>query len=191
MHIERYPILGILSLTPVKHGDARGFFSEVYRREIASAAGLPVDFVQENHVFSAQRGVLRGLHFQRPPRAQGKLVRCIRGAILDVAVDIRTGSPTFGRHVAVELSSANWTQLWVPEGFAHGYAVLAAPCEVLYKVTDYWAPSSELGLAWDDPDLGIDWRLGRDEVILSDKDRVHPRLSGLAPVFQFSEKTSS
>ncbi|MGJ4892920.1 dTDP-4-dehydrorhamnose 3,5-epimerase [Bradyrhizobium sp. HKCCYLS3077] len=191
MHIERHGLLGILSLTPVKHGDSRGFFSEVYRRDLLSEAGLPSDLVQENHVYSAQRGVLRGLHFQRPPRAQGKLVRCIRGAILDVAVDIRIGSPTFGRHVAVELSATNWRQLWIPEGFAHGYAVLEAPCEVLYKVSDYWDPGAEHGLAWDDPDLGIDWRLGNHEVILSEKDRTHPRLCNLAPVFQLAEKSCS
>ena len=186
MEVERFPIKDLLSLTPVRHGDSRGFFSEVYRREILVAEGIDVEFVQENHVYSTRCGVLRGLHFQVPPYAQGKLVRCVTGAILDVAVDIRHGSPTYGHHVALELSAANWKQIWVPAGFAHGYLVLEAPCEVIYKVTQYWTPDSERGLAWDDPVIAINWGMPHAELTLSEKDRSHPRLSDLEPAFQFT-----
>jgi dTDP-4-dehydrorhamnose 3,5-epimerase len=185
MKIERLEIAGILLLTPTRHGDPRGFFSETYRADAFAAHGVEVTFVQDNHAFSAQKGVLRGLHFQIPPRAQGKLVRCTRGAILDVGVDIRVGSPTYGRHVAVELSAANWHQLWVPPGFAHGYVTLQDDCEVVYKVTDYYAPDCDRGIAWDDPALGIDWRISAAGVVLSDKDKKHPRLADAAPAFQF------
>src|SRR5882724_2111991 len=132
MEIERFTIDDIFVVTPLKCIDHRGFFSETYRTEALRAHGVTADFVQENHVYSAERGVLRGLHFQIPPRAQGKLVRCTRGAILDVAVDIRSGSPTYGHHITVELSSANWRQLWVPPGFAHGYLTLEPHSEVIY-----------------------------------------------------------
>jgi dTDP-4-dehydrorhamnose 3,5-epimerase len=141
--------------------------------------------VQDNHVHSAQRGVLRGLHFQTEPHAQGKLVRCTRGSILDVGVDIRVGSPTYGRHAAVELSASNWCQLWVPPGFAHGYVTLEDDCEVIYKVTDYYAPECDRGIAWNDPDLAIDWRIPVTDVILSEKDKKQPRLSEAAPFFYY------
>jgi dTDP-4-dehydrorhamnose 3,5-epimerase len=185
MQIERLEIPDILLVTPAKHGDQRGFFSETYRTDVFAGSGVDARFVQDNHVHSTQRGVLRGLHFQAPPHAQGKLVRCTRGAILDVAVDIRVGSPSYGRHVAVELSAANWHQMWVPPGFAHGYVTLVDDCEVIYRVTDYYAPECDRGIAWDDPDLGIDWRMPASEVILSDKDRRQPRLADTAPAFQF------
>ena len=136
-------------------------------------------------MLSTQKGVLRGLHYQLPPHAQGKLVRCSRGAILDVGLDIRAGSPTFGRHIAVELSAENWRQLWVPPGLAHGYVTLTDDCEVIYKVTDYYAPDCDRGIAWDDPDLAIDWRIPPNEVFLSDKDRKQPRLKDVVPGFQF------
>jgi len=142
-------------------------------------------FVQDNHVRSAQKGVLRGLHFQAPPHAQGKLVRCSRGAILDVAVDIRKGSPSYGRHIAIELSATNWEQLWIPPGFAHGYVTLEDDCEVIYKVTDYYAPECDRGIAWDDPALSIDWRVPADQLLLSDKDTRHPRLADRVFGFQF------
>jgi dTDP-4-dehydrorhamnose 3,5-epimerase len=129
--------------------------------------------------------VLRGLHFQTPPHAQGKLLRCTRGAILDVAVDIRLGSPSYGRHVVAELSADNWRQLWVPPGFAHGYVTLEDDCEVFYKVTDYYAPECDRGIAWDDPALGIDWRIPASDVLLSDKDRKQPLLKDAPPAFQF------
>jgi dTDP-4-dehydrorhamnose 3,5-epimerase len=185
MKIERLEITDMLLLRPDRHGDPRGFFSETFRADALADHGVDATFVQDNHTFSAQMGVLRGLHFQVPPRAQGKLVRCTRGAILDVGVDIRVDSPTYGRHVAVELSAANWHQLWVPPGFAHGYVTLQDDCEVVYKVTDYYAPDCDRGIAWDDPALGIDWRISAGEVILSDKDRKHPRLADAAPAFQF------
>jgi dTDP-4-dehydrorhamnose 3,5-epimerase len=185
MQIEPLDIPDILLLTPSKHGDARGFFSETFRGDIFASYGVDVVFVQDNHVRSAQKGVLRGLHFQTPPHAQGKLVRCTRGAILDVGVDIRVGSPTYGRHVAAELSAANWRQLWVPPGFAHGYVTLEDDCEVIYKVTDYYAPDCDRGIAWNDPTLGIDWRISAVDVILSDKDRKQPRLQDAPPAFQF------
>jgi dTDP-4-dehydrorhamnose 3,5-epimerase len=185
MKVERLEIADVLLLSPAKHGDARGFFSETFRADTFAAHGVDATFVQDNHAFSTRKGVLRGLHFQVPPHAQGKLVRCTRGAILDVGVDIRVGSPTYGRHVAVELSAANWHQLWVPPGFAHGYVTLQDDCEVIYKVTDYYAPACDRGIAWDDPALGIDWRIPADGVILSDKDKKHPRLSDAASAFQF------
>jgi dTDP-4-dehydrorhamnose 3,5-epimerase len=185
MQIERLAIPDLLLLTPKKHGDQRGFFSETFRADIFAAHGVESLFVQDNHVHSTQKGVLRGLHFQTPPHAQGKLVRCTRGAILDVGVDIRVGSPTYGRHVAVELSAVNWRQLWVPPGFAHGYVTLEEGCEVIYKVTDYHAPDCDSGIAWDDPALGIDWRVSAAEVILSDKDRKQPVLADAAPGFRF------
>ncbi|MBN9040870.1 MAG: dTDP-4-dehydrorhamnose 3,5-epimerase [Rhizobiales bacterium 62-47] len=185
MNIERFEIKDILLFTPTKHGDERGFFSETFRADVAAEHGITMPFVQDNHVFSGQKGVLRGLHFQTPPHAQGKLVRCTRGAILDVGVDIRKGSPTFGRHVAVELSAANWRQLWVPPGFAHGYITLQDDCEVIYKVTDYYAPECDRGVAWDDPDIGVDWRLPRSAITLSAKDQKQPRLADVASVFSF------
>src|SRR6267142_4502622 len=190
MQVERFFIEGLLALTPVKHSDPRGFFSEVYRREVLTAEGVEAEFVQENHVHSTKRGVLRGLHFQVPPRAQGKLVRCARGAILDVAVDIRSGSPTFGHHVTVELSSANWRQLWVPPGFAHGYLTLEPHSEVIYKVTEYWAPACERGIAWNDPNLAIDWGILAADVTMADKDRTHPRLADLEPAFYYDQRNS-
>ncbi|RJF70787.1 dTDP-4-dehydrorhamnose 3,5-epimerase [Rhodopseudomonas palustris] len=185
MNIEKLSIPGLLLVTPNKHGDQRGFFSETFRADVFTAAAGPVQFVQDNHVLSTQRGVVRGLHFQTPPHAQGKLVRCTRGAILDVGVDIRVGSPTYGQHVAVELSADNWRQLWVPPGFAHGYVTLEDNCEVIYKVTDYYAPDCDRGIAWDDPALAIDWRIPASEVILSDKDKKQPRLQDAAAAFHF------
>jgi dTDP-4-dehydrorhamnose 3,5-epimerase len=183
MLVERLAIPDVLLVTPTRRGDERGFFSEVFRSDVLQAHGVAGPFVQDNHVVSRERGVLRGLHFQVPPRAQGKLVRCARGAVLDVAVDIRRGSPTFGRHVSAELSAANWTQIWVPTGFAHGYVTLESDCEVLYKVTDYYDPDADRGLAWDDPAVGIDWRLSAAEIRMSAKDRTHPRLADLATPF--------
>ena len=190
MQIERFTIDDIFVVTPLKRIDHRGFFSETYRSEALRAHGVTADFIQENHVYSAERGVLRGLHFQIPPRAQGKLVRCIRGAILDVAVDIRKHSPTYSRHVALELSAANWKQLWVPPGFAHGYITLEPDCEVIYKVTDYWAPESERGIAWNDPGLGIDWRYSASDIIIADKDRSHPCLADVDPVFHYATRNA-
>jgi dTDP-4-dehydrorhamnose 3,5-epimerase len=185
LQIQRLEIDGLLLITPSKHGDERGFFSEVFRVDMLAQHGLDIAFVQDNHAFSAQVGVLRGLHYQAPPSAQGKLVRCPHGAILDVAVDIRRGSPSFGRHVSVELSAMNWRQLWVPPGFAHGYVTLEPDTEVLYKVTTYYDPAAERGIAWDDPALGIDWRLSPARVILSGKDRRNPPLAQVEVPFTY------
>jgi len=188
VQFEPLEIEDIFVIAPAKHGDHRGFFSETYRNDFLRAHGVKVDFVQDNHVYSAELGVLRGLHFQAPPHAQGKLVRCVRGSILDVGVDIRAGSPTFGHHVAVELSAANWKQLWLPPGFAHGYITLEPDCEVIYKVTDYYARDCERGIAWDDPNLGIDWRMPTTNLVLSDKDRENPRLADIAPPFHYDPR---
>ena len=187
MQIEPLRIPEVLVVSPTKHGDERGFFSEVYRHDALAGFGVDLPFVQDNHVLSAARGVLRGLHFQLAPNAQGKLVRCTRGAILDVAVDIRRGSPTFGRHVAVELSANNWRQIWVPPGFAHGYVTLTPDCEVIYKVTSYYDPASERGLAWDDPALEIDWRVPAGQLTISPKDRTNPILADLGAAFSYFE----
>ena len=172
---------GLVLLEPVRHGDARGFFSEVWSRRALAAVGLDINFVQDNHAYSAEKGVLRGLHFQRPPSAQGKLVRVARGAILDVVVDIRRGSPTYGQAEAVELSAANWLQLWVPRGFAHGYLTLEPDTEVLYKTDAYYDRVADGGILWNDSTLGIDWPVAAP--ILSEKDRTAPRLADIPPPF--------
>ncbi len=191
MDIKALDIAEVLLITPKKHGDERGFFSEIFRAELLADHGVEGEFVQDNHVHSAARGVLRGLHFQNPPHAQGKLVRCVRGAILDVAVDMRVGSPTYGKHVAAEISASNWTQIWVPPGFAHGYVTLEPDCEIIYKVTAYYAPAAETGVAWDDPALAIDWRLPASELTLSDKDRRNPSLAEIVSPFEYAPAVSA
>ena len=184
MQVEDTAIPAVKIVTPKKFGDHRGFFSEVYSRKAWAEAGLDYEFVQDNHSYSAETGVVRGLHFQLAPFGQDKLVRVARGRILDVAVDLRRGSPTFGRHVAVELSADNWRQLLVPIGFAHGFCTLEPDCEVLYKVTNVYSPTHDRGLAFDDPALGIDWGIDLAGAVLSDKDRKHPRLADLGPQFE-------
>jgi dTDP-4-dehydrorhamnose 3,5-epimerase len=179
-------IAGPRVLAPVRHGDRRGFFSETWNRATFAAAGIFCDFVQDNHSLSRATGTVRGLHFQTPPFAQAKLVRVIRGAILDVAVDIRVGSPTFARHVAVELSAANWHQLFVPEGFAHGFCTLEPDTEVLYKVSAPYAPDHDRGLRWNDPALAIAWPVSQAAAVVSDKDRAQPLLADLGPVFAWT-----
>ena len=183
MLIEPTAIPDVKIVSPKKHGDHRGFFSEVYNAKAWAQAGLDYAFVQDNHSYSAEVGVIRGLHFQLEPFGQTKLVRVAKGRILDVAVDLRSGSPTFGQHVAVELSAANWRQLLVPVGFAHGFCTLEPDCEVLYKVTNLYSPAHDRGLAFDDPGLGVDWGTDLGRAILSDKDRLHPRLVDLGPQF--------
>jgi dTDP-4-dehydrorhamnose 3,5-epimerase len=184
MHVEDTAIPAVKIVTPKKHTDSRGFFSEVYKKSDWQNEGLDYTFIQDNHSYSVPIGTLRGLHFQTEPFAQDKLVRVVRGRILDVAVDIRRTSPTFGKHVAVELSSKNWRQLLIPVGFAHGFITLESDTEVLYKVTAFYSSPNDRGLAWDDPDLGIDWPLSPAGVILSDKDKNWPRLRGLTDVFE-------
>lgn len=183
LSVETTAIPDVKIVTPKKFGDHRGFFSEVYNRKAFAEAGIALDFVQDNQSLSAQVGTLRGLHFQSPPFAQDKLVRVTHGKILDVAVDIRKSSPTFGQHVAVELSAENWRQLLVPIGFAHAFVTLEPDTEVIYKVTNCYSAANDLGLAWDDPDLGIAWPVPPEGVTLSDKDRKHPRLRDLPEIF--------
>jgi dTDP-4-dehydrorhamnose 3,5-epimerase len=176
-------IEGLILIEPKRFGDHRGFFSETFHAARLAALGFATPFVQDNHSLSAEPGTVRGLHFQTPPFAQAKLVRVARGAILDVAVDLRRGSPTYRDHAAVELSAANWRQLLVPEGFAHGFVTRAPDTEVLYKVTAYYAPEHDRGVLWSDPDLGIDWGIAPEAARLSDKDRAQPRLREIDPPF--------
>jgi dTDP-4-dehydrorhamnose 3,5-epimerase len=176
---------GPVLITPKKLGDDRGFFSETYKERAFSDAVDGARFVQDNQSLSTEFGTIRGLHFQTSPMAQGKLVRVLRGAILDVAVDIRHGSPTYGQHVKVELSATNWSQLWIPVGFAHGFCTLEPNTEVLYKVTEYYSKENDRGIAFDDSALGIDWPVGRDKAILSDKDKIQPRLADSPRYFEY------
>lgn len=181
--IESTPIEGLKLVTPEKIMDFRGFLSEVYNRKAFLEAGISVDFVQDNHSCSAAVGTVRGLHFQSPPFAQDKLVRVVKGRIFDVAVDLRRSSPTFGRAFCTELSAENFTQIFVPIGFAHGFCTLAPDTEVLYKVSNYYAHGHECGLAWDDPALGIDWPVMTEAAVLSEKDHRNPRLANLKSPF--------
>ncbi len=183
MKVERLAIPEVILLTPNRYGDARGFFSETFTARGVREAGIEHDFVQDNHSMSAAKGVLRGLHCQLDPHAQGKLVRVVRGSIWDVAVDARRGSPTFGQHVAAELSAANWQQLWIPPGFLHGFCTLEPDCEVIYKTTGYYDKASERGIIWNDPDLALPWPVAADEVVLSEKDTVLPRWSEMPAWF--------
>lgn len=165
----------------VRHGDERGYFLETFRQEVLAAAGLDFGFVQDNESLSPEVGTVRGLHFQVPPRPQGKLVRVVRGAVLDVAVDVRSGSPSYGQHVAVELSAGACNQLWVPPGFAHGICTLLPDTILAYKVTSYWSAEHERFLRWNDPALGIDWPVSADRAVLNARDRSAPCLSELEP----------
>lgn len=183
MKIESLAIADVKLITPKKFGDDRGFFSETWSERAFKDAGIDLHFIQDNHAYSAAAHTVRGLHFQLPPMAQDKLVRVVRGAILDVAVDIRRSSPTFGRHVAVVLSAENWAQLLVPKGFAHGYATLEPDTEVLYKVTSGYAPALEAGILWNDPALKIAWPVAADAAQLSDKDKVLPVLADAETLF--------
>ena len=183
MQVEATAIPAVKIVTPKKHGDARGFFSEVYSKASWDAAGLDFAFVQDNHSFSATVGTLRGLHFQIAPAAQDKLVRCTRGRILDVAVDIRRSSPTFGKWVSAELSAENWRQLLVPIGFAHAFVTLTPDCEVLYKTTAPYSPAHDRGIVWDDPAIGIDWPLPSSGPVLSEKDQRLPKLADAPDLF--------
>lgn len=180
-------IPGVKVFEPRKFADARGFFSETYNAKTFGAAGVDISFVQDNQAFSADQWTLRGLHFQTPPFAQDKLVRVLRGSVLDVAVDIRRNSPTYGKHVAVVLSAAAWNQIMIPIGFAHGYLTLEPDTEVFYKVSNYYAPEYDSGLLWNDPDLAIDWRAPPDDVILSEKDGKLPLLRDLDSPFDYAQ----
>lgn len=164
-------------------GDNRGWFTESWNARAFADAGIDVTFVQDNQSYSAPKGTVRGLHFQGPPHAQSKLVRCLRGSLLDVVVDIRVGSPTFGQHVGVELSAANRRQLFVPKGFAHGFVTLEPDTEIFYKVDAFYSAETDGGILWNDPALGIDWGLSEGEATLSPKDLALPRLADINPLF--------
>ena len=178
----------VLIISPQKHGDDRGFFSETYNSSTMQKIGVDISFVQDNQSLSGAAYTLRGLHYQAPPFAQDKLVRVIRGAVLDVAVDIRRGSPTFGKHVAEIISAQEWNQILVPKGFAHGFITLEPNTEVLYKVSNYYAPKFDLGIKWNDPELGIDWGAEVANVTLSEKDQMQPPLSEIESPFEYEGK---
>jgi len=171
----------VLLITPKRHGDARGWFAETWSAHALIGTAADATFVQDNQAFSAQKGTLRGLHFQKRPHPQGKLIRALRGAIFDVAVDIRTGSATYGQWVSAELTADGGEQLWIPRGFAHAYCTITDDCEIFYKVDGPYAPQSEGGIIWNDPDLAIPWPLD-GEPLLSAKDTVLPRLKDLGPL---------
>ena len=183
MQVIETAIPDVKVLVPKQFKDHRGFFSEVYSRKALAAVGIDRDFVQDNHSLSVEKGVLRGLHYQVPPMAQDKLIRVVRGAILDVAVDVRRSSPTFGKHVAIEISDQNWRQIFVPVGFAHGFVTLEPNTEVLYKVSAPYSPEHERGVKWNDPALGINWGVREGQAVLSGRDQTHPPLASARDLF--------
>jgi dTDP-4-dehydrorhamnose 3,5-epimerase len=184
MQFEYYDIGGVAKITPTRHQDERGYFSEVFRDDLFRKRVADVTLVQYNQSLSRPKGTVRGLHFQLPPAAQGKLVRCLKGAIFDVAVDLRRSSATYGRHVTVELSADRGDQLWVPEGFAHGFCTLEPDTEVLYGVTSFYSAEHDRGVLWSDPDIGIRWPVDEKDAVLSAKDARQPRLCELGDHFQ-------
>lgn len=187
MNVTRTDIPDVVIIEPRVFGDHRGYFFESFSEKDFSENVCVTKFVQDNESKSCY-GVLRGLHFQKPPHAQAKLVRVVKGRVLDVAVDIRKGSPTFGRHVAVELTEDNHRQLFIPRGFAHGFAVLSEEAVFQYKCDNYYAPQSEGSVLWNDPEIGIDWGIPEDEVILSEKDTKSPLLKDLGDFFEYRHK---
>lgn len=189
MQVVETRIPDVKLITPKRHGDHRGYFSETYNQRALRDAGIVLDFVQDNQSLSAERGTIRGLHFQTPPFAQDKLVRVLRGSIFDVAVDLRQGSPTFGQHVSATLTADEGTQMLVPIGFGHGFCTLEPDTEVFYKVTNYYAPDCDRGLLWNDADLAIDWPVAADQAVLSQKDLNQPTFKALMQdldAFQFA-----
>ncbi|WP_137157243.1 dTDP-4-dehydrorhamnose 3,5-epimerase [Rhizobium sp. FKL33] len=192
MQAERLLLDGVFKITPQKFGDNRGYFSEVFKAGWFRENVADVDFVQDNQSLSAEAGTVRGLHFQLDPFAQGKLVRCIAGSLFDVAVDIRLGSPTYGQWVGATLSADNGEQLWIPAGFAHGFATLEPDTVIHYKVTAPYSAAHDRGLLWNDPDIGIAWpEAALKNAVLSDKDRKQPRLADLPPSFHFSREETA
>ncbi|HGG64265.1 MAG TPA: dTDP-4-dehydrorhamnose 3,5-epimerase [Rhodobacteraceae bacterium] len=189
MQIDQTALEGVLILTPRRFGDHRGFFSESWNSKVMADHGINYDFVQDNHSLSHQTGTIRGLHFQAPPHAQTKLVRCGRGALFDVAVDIRRGSPTFGQWVGVELSADNGRQLLIPAGFLHGFATRLPDTEVIYKCTDYYAPAADGAVRFDDPDIGVQWGVDPAQTVLSAKDSTAPWLHDFETPFVYEAKT--
>lgn len=174
---RRLGLEGVIEILPDKFGDDRGFFSETYNSSTFADAGIDLNFVQDNHSYSAEKGVLRGMHFQMPPFAQDKLVRVTRGSVFDVVVDIRKGSPTYAKWVGVEISAQKWNQLLVPKGFAHGFVTLEPDTEFLYKVSNFYSRECDRSIRFDDPEIGIDWPVDVSQVVLSDKDRAAGLLS--------------
>lgn len=183
MKVELLAIADVMLLQAKSFQDDRGAFSETWNRHAFKELGIDADFVQDNHVKSLKTGTLRGLHYQAPPHAQGKLIRVIKGAIFDVAIDMRHQSPSYGKHVSATLTAENQVQIWVPEGFAHGYVTLEPDTEVLYKVTDFYAPDTEGGILWNDPDLGIAWPVDAEATILSEKDLQLPLMRDVKSPF--------
>lgn len=183
LEVSSLEIADVKVIKTQKFPDRRGFFSEVYNKKAFAASGIEITFVQDNHSVSAEKGVVRGLHFQIAPFAQTKLVRVVRGAVFDVAVDLRRSSPTRGKHVSTILSAAAWNQMLIPVGFAHGFMTLEPDTEVIYKVDNYYAPEYDRGIQWDDPDLAIQWPLPKADVLLSEKDRKQPRFHDVVPPF--------
>jgi dTDP-4-dehydrorhamnose 3,5-epimerase len=186
MRIETTAIEGIVAITPPRFGDHRGYFCEVFKGAWFRENVADVTFIQDNESLSAQTGTVRGLHFQIPPFAQGKLVRCLAGRIMDVVVDIREGSPSFGKWLSLELSPENGMQLWVPAGFAHGFATLEPNSVISYKVTAPYSPQHDRGIAWNDPAIGIRWPFDERDMVSSDKDKTLPRLTDLPSHFSYS-----
>ena len=185
MDVVALSIPEVKLLKPPRFRDARGVFCEIYNRQLLSRGGIAVEFVQDNCSVSAVSGTIRGLHFQAPPMAQAKIVTVMRGRMRDVVVDCRKGSPTFGQHVGVELDGEEWNQLFVPEGFAHGFCTLEPDTMVLYKVSAPYAPELDGGIAWNDPDLGIDWPVAPDKAMVSEKDKQLPRLRDISSPFTY------
>lgn len=184
MKITQLEISGLYLIEPARFGDDRGCFSELFRQDkFNEATQTQLNFVQDNFSLSQHKGTIRGLHFQSPPFGQGKLVRCSRGEILDVAVDVRKGSKTYGQHYKTVLSAENGHQLWVPEGFLHGFATLCDGCEVAYKVTNYYSHECDGNVLWNDPDLNIDWTVSKQDAIVSDKDKKAPLFANFQSPF--------
>ena len=183
MEVVSLSIPDVKLITPKKFGDHRGFFVETYSRQKLAPHGIDFEFVQDNHSMSAAVGTVRALHYQLPPFAQGKLIRVLKGAVLDVAVDIRRDSPTFGKFVAEKLSADNCRMMWVPVGFAHGFETLEPNTEVAYKVTNYYAPTHERGIRWNDPAIGVPWSTQPNAATLSDKDKIAPLLAEAKELF--------
>lgn len=184
MKIEPYALPGLFLIEPQRFGDDRGFFAETWSRRIFAVAGIDIDFVQDNHSLSPRAGTVRGLHFQSPPCGQAKLVRCGRGRLFDVAVDLRRGSPTYGRWAGVELSAENGLQFFIPCGFGHGFVTREPDTEIVYKCSDYYAPECDGGIRWNDPAIGVDWGLS-EAVGISDKDRQAPLLADFNTPFNW------
>ena len=177
LEVKPLELDGVFEIIPKRFGDGRGFFSETYNGPRFAEAGIDIAFVQDNHSLSAKAGTVRGLHYQLPPFAQDKLVRVVRGAIIDVVVDIRRSSPTFGRWLSLEVSAEKWNQILVPKGYAHGFITLADDTEVIYKVSEHYSQVHDRSLRFDDPDLAIDWRIAASQICLSEKDRTAPYLA--------------